>query len=76
VAAVLAWLGGVLLHVLGVLGPVVAVVGLVGGVVAALRERRRPWHVAVLVATLASLAAVILYALVLTSAVSWPPTDW
>ena len=66
-ASVLAWVGGLLLHILGALGPLVAVVGLTAGVVAALSERQRQWQVAVLLATLANSIAVILYAVVLTS---------
>ena len=73
-AAALAWVGGVLLHVLGVLAPVVAVVGLVAGVAAAGRERRSGWRVVAVAATLASAGALSLYALVLTGTVSWPPT--
>jgi hypothetical protein len=73
-AAVLAWVGGILLHVLGVLAPVVAVVGLVAGVAAALREQRPVWRVVAVAATLASAAALSVYALVLTGTVSWPPT--
>lgn len=72
VAAALAWVGGVLLHILGVLAPMVAVVGLV--VAAAGRERRSGWRVAAVAATLASAGALSLYALVLTGTVSWPPT--
>ncbi|HEV7171695.1 hypothetical protein [Pedococcus sp.] len=73
-AALLVWVGGVLLHVLGVLAPGVAVVGLVAGVAAAARERRPIWRVAAVGATLASAVALSLYALVLTGTVSWPPT--
>jgi hypothetical protein len=73
-AAALAWVGGVLLHVLGVLAPVVAVVGLVAGVAAGVRERRPVWRVATVAATLASAGALSVYALVLTGTVSWPPT--
>jgi thiol:disulfide interchange protein len=75
-AALLAWVGGIGLHVLGVLGPAVAVVGLVAGVIAGRRERRPIWRLTVVVATLACVAALSLYALVLTSTVSWPPTGW
>lgn len=74
VAAALAWVGGVLLHILGVLAPMVAVVGLVAGLAAAGRERRSGWRVAAVAATLASAGALSLYALVLTGTVSWPPT--
>ena len=73
-AAGLAWVGGILLHVLGVLAPVVAVAGLVAGVAAGLRERRPVWRVAAVTATLASAGALSVYALVLTGTVSWPPT--
>lgn len=72
-AAVLVWMGGVLLHVLGVLAPVVAVVGLVAGVAASARERRPIRRAVTVVATLASAAALSVYALVLTGTVSWPP---
>lgn len=74
-AAVLAWVGGVLLHILGVLAPVVAVIGLVAGVAAGVQERRPVWRVAAVTATLASAAALGVYALVLTGTVSWPPTS-
>ena len=73
-AAGLAWVGGILVHVLGVLGPAVAGAGVAAGVVAGWRERRPVWRVITVVATLACFAALSLYALVLTSTVSWPPT--
>lgn len=73
-AAGLAWVGGIFLHVLGVLGPAVAGAGVVAGLVAGWRERRPVWRVISVVATLACFAALSLYALVLTSTVSWPPT--
>ncbi|MGZ6790875.1 MAG: hypothetical protein ACXVGQ_13255 [Mycobacteriaceae bacterium] len=72
-AASLAWVGGILLHVFGVLAPVVAVVGLVAGVAAGLRERRPVWRAVAVAATLASAGALSVYALVLTGTVSWPP---
>jgi hypothetical protein len=72
-AAVLAWVGGVLLHALGVLAPLVAVVGLVAGMAAGVRERRPVWRVAGVAATVASAGALSVYALVLTGTVSWPP---
>jgi hypothetical protein len=76
VAALVVWVAGVLLHVLGALGPVVAVSGVVAGVLAYVREERTGWRVVAAVAGLASLAALSIYLLVMTSAVSWPPSRW
>jgi hypothetical protein len=75
-AAALAWVGGVLLHLLGVVGPAVAALGVVAAAVAFLRERRSRWRVAVAFAGLASLAAATIYALVLTSTIGWSPAGW
>lgn len=75
-AALLVWVGGVYLHVLGTFGPVVGGLGVVAGIVASVREQRTAWRVTVACAVLASLTAVTIYALVLTSTVSWPPSGW
>jgi hypothetical protein len=76
VAALLVWVGGLFLHVVGVLGPVVAVAGAIAGAVAIAREGMRARRVAAAVATVASVAGLAVYVLVLTSAIGWPPIAW
>lgn len=75
-AAVLVWVGGVLLHLLGWLGPVVGVMGVVTSAVAWLHERGRALRAALVGTGLACAVATGLYALVLSGTVGWPPAGW
>lgn len=74
--AVLVWVGGVLLHLLGWLGPVIGVTGIVTSAVAWLREPNPAARVALVGAALACAVATGLYALVLSGTMRWPPAGW
>lgn len=73
VAALVVWAGGLTLHVLGALAPAVAVLGVIAAIVALGREGPGHWRLLATVSGGASLVAVCLYILVLTSTIDWPP---